>query len=277
MLEQVMVLYTGDHFTYSITIADNDCMQSAQSVVDEAAGSSPISIIYCVEPEQNIALARNKALDNANGEFIAFIDDDEIPDKYWLANLFSCMFKYSVDGILGPVKPCFIQKPPAWIERGRYFERAEHPTGYMLRWNEMRTGNVLFKKSILENCNKYFDPRLKLGSEDVEFFMRMTKAGFSFVWCNEAIVYEYIYPDRCTRAYLLKRALIRGSMYPYRSNHHARDIGKSVMAIFIYVIALPVIFIINADKSFGYVIKLADHISRLSSYLGWQMIKTRVI
>ena len=35
---------------------------------------------YCVEPRQNIALARNKALQNAEGDLIAFIDDDEFPD-----------------------------------------------------------------------------------------------------------------------------------------------------------------------------------------------------
>ena len=36
--------------------------------------------------KQNIALARNKAIENAKGDFIAFIDDDEFPLDQWLLN-----------------------------------------------------------------------------------------------------------------------------------------------------------------------------------------------
>src|SRR5437867_185465 len=71
-------------FTYSIVVTDNDRLQSASGVVREFAAASCIPIRYCVEPRQNIALARNKAVANAKGDFIAFIDDDEFPTQTWL-------------------------------------------------------------------------------------------------------------------------------------------------------------------------------------------------
>src|SRR5207245_11391150 len=85
---------TESDFTYSIVVADNDRLQSASPVVSECAMTSSIPIKYCVEPEQNIALARNKAVENASGDYIAFIDDDEFPAKDWLLTLFRACNKY---------------------------------------------------------------------------------------------------------------------------------------------------------------------------------------
>ena len=51
-------------------------------------------ISYDVEPEQNIALARNRAIGNASGEYVALIDDDEFPDKQWLLTLYEAIDRY---------------------------------------------------------------------------------------------------------------------------------------------------------------------------------------
>jgi len=136
-------------FSYSVVVADNDYKQSAKDVVSGFAANSSISVVYCVEPEQNIALVRNKALENAKGNFIAFIDDDEIPERDWLYNLFKTCNEYRVDGVLGPVKPHFEHKPPQWIIKGKFFERPEYGTGYRMNWPETRTGNLLFRREIL--------------------------------------------------------------------------------------------------------------------------------
>jgi len=66
-------------FTYSIVVADNDQLQSARPVVLEFRSASPIPVTYCAEPQQNIALTRNRAIANASGDYIAFVDDDEFP------------------------------------------------------------------------------------------------------------------------------------------------------------------------------------------------------
>src|SRR6185436_2437484 len=80
LLAALAVQETGALFTYSVVVADNDPRQSAKPVVsDWSAAGSTMQVSYCLEPRQNIALTRNKALEHANGDFIAFIDDDEWP------------------------------------------------------------------------------------------------------------------------------------------------------------------------------------------------------
>ena len=76
LLDNLSRQQTEGLFAYSIVIADNDASQSSWTAVVEFRNTSSLNVIYCVEPEQNIALARNKVVQNATGEFVAFIDDD---------------------------------------------------------------------------------------------------------------------------------------------------------------------------------------------------------
>src|SRR5208283_4072079 len=79
LLEKLAGQETGGSFTYSIVVADNDAAESAKTVVSGFQRSATVPLQYCVEPRQNIALTRNKALENSDGDFVAFIDDDEFP------------------------------------------------------------------------------------------------------------------------------------------------------------------------------------------------------
>jgi succinoglycan biosynthesis protein ExoM len=109
---------TGSIFDFSIVIVDNDKTESARQTVESHAQRSRIPIKYVVQPEQNIALARNKAVENAEGDLLAFIDDDEYPAEKWLIELFKQMSKYEADGILGPVLPHYEKTPPKWVLKG---------------------------------------------------------------------------------------------------------------------------------------------------------------
>src|SRR5262249_37100307 len=164
---------TQDEFTYSIVVVDNDPQQSAQAVVDECSKRLRVRIGFCAEPNPNIAAARNRALQNAKGEYVAFIDDDQVPVKKWLLELYKACKRFGVDGILGPGKPYFDIEPPAWVKKGRFFERPDPPTGKRLEWAECRTGNVLFRRSILAETHLPFRLQFSTAGEDMDFFRRM--------------------------------------------------------------------------------------------------------
>lgn len=88
LLEKLSLQETGGCFSFSVTVADNDESESARIVVANAVARLPIPISYCLEPRRNISHVRNKAIANSAGDLIAFIDDDEVPPKDWLLNLF---------------------------------------------------------------------------------------------------------------------------------------------------------------------------------------------
>ncbi len=132
-------------FTFSVTVVDNDAAESAHAVVAALSVSSPVELAYCVEPRRNIAYARNQAIAQSRSDAIAFIDDDEFPEPDWLTNLFLTLCKHQTAGVLGPVRPFYPVGTPVWVRRGGFFVRPEHPTGFVMPWNECRTGNVTFQ------------------------------------------------------------------------------------------------------------------------------------
>lgn len=275
LLERLDNQRTDGLFTYSVVVADNDSLRSAQHVVAAFSSSFHVHATYCCESQQNIALARNKALQHAEGDFIAFIDDDEFPADDWLFNLFKTCVTYGVDGVLGPVKPDFEYDPPAWVKKGRFFDRPTFDTGYSVNWDESRTGNVLFKRDILNAVDTPFRSEFDTAGEDVDFFRRMMEKGCTFVWCNEAVVHEVVPASRCNRSYLLKRALLRGSNFPKQPTHRLRNGAKSLIAVPCYALSLPILALFGQHVFLTYLIKLFDHTSRLLAYAGLKLVTER--
>src|SRR5712664_2193634 len=158
LLQELADQDTGGLFTYSIVIVDNDRLQSAEVAVADFATKSKVGIKYCMEPRQNIALARNRTIENASGDFVAFIDDDEFPTKQWLLSLFHICDKSSAAGVLGPVLPYFDDGVPQWIVKGKFYDRPQHRTGTVLNWQQTRTGNVLLQRHLFAGDPKPFRP-----------------------------------------------------------------------------------------------------------------------
>lgn len=264
-----------DGFSFSVVVCDNDASRSAEPTVLDFARRSPVTATYCHEPRQNIALARNRSIEAAEGDHIAFMDDDEFPAPEWLAKLWQTLHQFDAAGVLGPVRPHFDQPPPAWIVRGRFCERPEHPTGFLMDWNECRTGNLLFRRAIIPADELPFREQFGTGGEDKDFFMRMTERGSVFRWCNEAVAYETVPPSRQTRGYMLHRALLRGRNSLKFSRGRAVLIVKSLLAVPLYALVLPVTLLLGQHRFMCYSIKFCDHFGRLLALLGLNPIRER--
>jgi len=264
-------------FDYSIVVVDNDGSESAREVVESSARQSKISISYYVEPEQNIALARNKAIENANGDFVSFIDDDEFPGVQWLLKLYKDLIRYKSDGILGPVLPYFEKEPPSWVLKGNFFDRPRHPTGHVLVWKNTRTGNALLKKELFKKEARWFDPAFGSGGEDRDFFRRKIEEGYIFVWCNESPVFETVSPDRWKRAVLLKRALLRGKMALNTTRSKPVSVLNSAVAIAVYTGCLPLFFFVGHHVFMKYLIKNFDHLGKVFGFLGIDWVEEKYV
>jgi succinoglycan biosynthesis protein ExoM len=270
-LEAVAAQRNSGRFVFSVVVADNDRRESAREVVARVRHASSMDLSYCVEPEQNIALARNKALANARGTFVAFIDDDEIPAPDWLETMLKVCDTYGAHGVLGPVRPLFDQRPPAWLVRSGLCERQEHKTGVWLDWGQTRTGNVLFRREILDGMTMPFRAEFGNGGEDQDFFRRLMARGCRFVWGNEGIVYEVVPPERCTRRYFLERALLRGQNEKLLLS--GRSVAKSVVAVPLYGVFIPFASILGQHAFMKYAVRLLDHIGKLLVALGVKPVR----
>jgi len=272
LLTEVSRQETDGRFTVSAVVADNDPAHSGEVTVEEIRRSTSLLIQYCAEPTPGIAPTRNRAIANAEGDYVAFIDDDEFPIRTWLQILLKTCDAYQVDGVFGPVKRHFDERPPAWLQKSRFYDRRVNPTGMRVEWNEARTGNVLLKKRVLLADPIPFREEFRVG-EDQDFFRRRMEAGCVFVWCAEAEAFEVIPPARWNRVYLMKKALLRGASAALQPSCGAASVLKSVVAVPLYTIALPFVLLAGQHRFMTLLVKLCDHLGKLSTLAGLNLVK----
>jgi glycosyltransferase involved in cell wall biosynthesis len=282
LLDRVATLQANNGaFTVSCVVVDNDVNGSARTTIDRAINDHGLKVVDDIEPEKNFAMVRNRAVSLARGDFIAFIDDDEVPVPEWITKLLETQSRTGADGVLGPVRPYFDTPPPSWIIRGGMCNRPVHPTGMQMHWSQARTGNVLIRSSVFSEGGLRFDTSYATGGEDVDFFKRAMAAGNRFVWCEEAPAYELVPPERCRKSYFLKRGMLQGRI----SLKYAVDkltpgarlrIGlHSLAALFLYALIIPAMSLGGFHRVMKYLIKCSHHLGRFCAVFGIELVRQR--
>jgi succinoglycan biosynthesis protein ExoM len=264
-----------DALYFRIVIVDNDAAQTARSVV-ESFISSPVPIIYVVEPVQGISFARNRCVSLCEGNYVAFIDDDEYADDCWLQGMMNTMERFNADIVLGPVIPLLPPDVSSWITVGRFFERSRYATGASLTdFAVGNIGNALIRRDVLNSVPGPFDPEFALtGGEDSAFFASARQKGVSIIWCDTASVYETIPTERTNLLWLARRAFRCGQ-------GHARLVVKQhgylygffwllyrFVHLFATVAAALVVLPMRMDIRVKVFLKVCRNLGRLSAVTG---------
>jgi succinoglycan biosynthesis protein ExoM len=198
-----------------VVVVDNDAAGSARAVIEQLrASGTPYQLDYDIQPERNIALTRNRTVDLAQGDWLAFIDDDERAPDTWLGQLLDAAELYRADGVLGPVEPQVPEGAPAWIRQGRFYDFPRLRSGTRVPLNRMRFGNIVLRGEPLRALPGPFDPSYGLSTgEDGDLLVRLARRGANIVWCDEAIVWEPIESRRLSLRWLLARSLSGGQEF----------------------------------------------------------------
>ncbi|MBA7674273.1 hypothetical protein ES703_82481 [subsurface metagenome] len=221
---------------YEIIVVDNDAEESAKDIVNtfySEVSKHGIHLHYLIEPEQNIALARNRGVVACKGEYIAIIDDDEYAAEDWLENLFNTLVKYNADGVFGPVHPVFPESFPKWMIRSPLFKASKRHTGQKIVGTSAATNNAFLTSVVLKSRPGPFDRTYgRTGGEDTELFNYLEKKGYFFVWCNEAVVYEIQEETRISLKWHLKRGYRGGWGYAARTFREKSLFKASLLILF---------------------------------------------
>lgn len=207
-LEQ-QVLDPADHV--EILVVDND-PRSSEAMVLEFRESSRFPVRYLTQPEQNISLTRNVAVEAAEGDYIWFVDDDEVAIPECLARLIRALEDYDADGVFGPVIPSFEAEPPAWMKGSSIFNREIGVTGRRSEGN--RTSNTLVRASTLAKIPGPFDRDFGIsGGSDSMLFRQLAERGALFIDSSDAVVYEDVPASRANWTWMKARCRRQGQNY----------------------------------------------------------------
>ena len=195
----------------SVLVVDNDAAASARETVEELALPG---VRYVVEPTPGIAAARNRVLDETrDADLLVFIDDDERPEPGWLSALVACQEAEGCAAVAGAVVPQVDAIEDPWIHAGGFFVRGRQTTGTEMR--AASTANLLLDlRQVRSLGDVRFDPQFGLsGGSDTLFTLTLSRNGGRIVWCDEAVVTDYIRSARLTRAWVLRRQFRIGNSW----------------------------------------------------------------
>lgn len=199
-----------------IVVVDNCPDASSRKIVAELANQNDaFPVRYVHEPRPGVSNARNTAIASSDGEYLVFLDDDEVPHDQWLQSLVGALSE-NADAAFGPVLPKFEVEPQAQV-RGvarKCFSRdlgLSHGSDMTHLAAYVGTGNSVFRRHCVVGKSPVFDPRFGLtGGEDTIFIAQLVAEGRKFAWAADAKVDEFVPADRVVPSYLLTRRFYGG-------------------------------------------------------------------
>jgi len=199
---------------FEVIVADNGSNDETAAVVAEAARRRGAPLLrYLFVPEPGKSTAVNQALPLANGDFIAFTDDDVRPERDWLTRFAAAFAETRADFVAGRVRPAWEATPPDWVSPAVYGVIAVPENGDSRL--DITAGhaqvvpigaNMAVRRSVIGHIGGL---RVDLGKlegslrtgEDHEFFLRMLHAGFRGIYEPTAVVHHRVGTERMDRGY----------------------------------------------------------------------------
>ncbi len=196
-----------------IVVIDED-----RELYDNVRREFDVKVIF---NEKRVGLpgSRNIGLRVAEGDVVAFFDDDAIADRRWLEELVKMYEIYDAIAAGGKILPLWIGCKPRYLPEEFYWLVGATHKGFPECIAEVRntfTSNLSFRTDVLKELGGFKSELVERGgipmqSEETELCERMRITfGRGVMYNPDAIVYHKVYPEKLRLGYLLRRNFWQG-------------------------------------------------------------------
>ena len=218
---QDIVLNGYNPQSVKLIVVDNDPNPETAAICQNAAPYLPIDLYYVEEKKAGVTYARNRAIATAlehKAEFMALIDDDDIPQHDWLVQLLNRQAETDAGLVFGTVM-LDDSHLPEWAKKSNIFHPSHNSKRKIKSYRYglpkgTLTGNVLIGRKIIERIaatGEVFSHAFShSGGEDKNFFIRARNAGAKLAWEERSVVHCGHEPKRFTIKEVFKRGFKNG-------------------------------------------------------------------
>jgi len=234
-LQSLLSQRIAGRFTYEVIVVDNNSRDETKTVFTSFQSHTSIPLRYVFEENQGVAHARNRGIEEAQGDIIAFTDDDCIPDIHWLQNIHAAFEQYDCVGVGGKVLVEWLgQKVPCWMDEKNpkaysgltcFQDLGDLVVNYEVDVTAPVTANFAIKKSAFTKYG-FFDAslgrmgkNLGLGGEDYDYANRLLAAHVQLLFVPNIQVHHKVLLQRLNAQYLRRWHFSFGKAKVLRSIH----------------------------------------------------------
>lgn len=187
---------TASREDFEILIVDNefDSNHDVRSMCDSNQFRD-LKISYIHQPKLGLSNARNRGVNEARAELVAFLDDDMLPPPDWVKYVFHIRESSKADAFGGQNTPFYTRTPPRWF-KDKY---ARHNYGNKAHWlvknKALIGGNSIWSRELFLRFGGfsekfgYFGSKQRYG-EDNELCQRVQQAGIG-LWYDPVLNVEH--------------------------------------------------------------------------------------
>ncbi len=176
--------------------------------------------LFLNEENLGLLLSRNRGAELANGDIVAFIDDDAVADETWIEELVRMYEERNAIAAGGKLLPLWIARRPRWLPEEFYWMIGATHLGFPEEITEVRNtfgSNISFRRDVFLELGG-FNPEMggikgksMLQGGETELCDRMRKKfGRGVVYNPNAVVYHKIFESRTKLGFLMRRAFWQG-------------------------------------------------------------------
>ena len=168
---------------FEVIVVDDGSRDATPAIAEE------YGVRLIRQPNRGLSAARNAGWQAANGEIVAYLDDDAAPDPHWLQYLASTFMAGQLAGVGGPniafgddnfVARCVDHAPGNPTHVLLTDREAEHLPGC----------NMAFRKACLAAVDG-FDPQFRIAGDDVDLCWRLREKGWKLGFHPGAMVWHH--------------------------------------------------------------------------------------
>ena len=202
---------------FEVVLINNNSKDHTEEISKKFQAESPdLTFNYYIEEKQGLSNARNKGIEVAQGDIIAFIDDDARAETDYISNM-AKSFENNTDYISvgGKVLPIYPNKlEPAWMSD--YLQRLVSKVDYGNKSGEFYKSkypvgcNMAFRKEFFKIYGS-FNTDLTLRNDDKFIFHKLKKNKEKIFYAHDVVVHHHIDQFRLEPGFIKELARLNGS------------------------------------------------------------------
>ena len=206
---------------YEILVIDNASTDETPQVIQRYVNASrSVTLRSAVQPLLGLSPARNLAVQMAEGEIIAFLDDDAVADPAWLEALLDAYAMHADAWAAGGrVLPLWEGDRPVWLTDDLLPQLSVLDLGCTVR--PLNADEQLYGVNYSCRCRAFDELGLfrtdlgrhgatLLGSEESEFQQRILRQRRTLIYTPHAVVSHRIPEERLRQHYFIRLAYHKG-------------------------------------------------------------------
>ncbi len=210
-LEKIVAAQPPRALEVEILVINNNSTDDTEAVIAHfQVTDSRVRGVF--ERKQGLSNARNAAIVEARGAYIAFTDDDVLVDERWLCDLARVIAEESPGCVGGKVLPVWEEGKPDWLGPEFYPMLALldfHVDRVALDIPKLWGANLCIDKAMAVTLGGFStrtgrSATMLCSGEDTEFVIRAIAAGYRVIYDPKPTVWHRIGADRVKKGYFRK-------------------------------------------------------------------------